>query len=126
MLYNFNYDKYKLQFHEAKPSQAKPSQAKPSQAFTLNFLKFYVYLLIIENIILILENKIICLFIYFYKEIFYYISKMHNQLLQSIFVNKISIQDYKVLIQQRFFNKFNFYLKIKYNNNGGNLCYLKN
>ena len=121
MLYNFNYDKYKLQFHEAKPSQAKPSQA-----FTLNFLKFYVYLLIIENVILILENKIICLFIYFYKEIFYYIAKMHNQLLQFIFVNKISIQDYKILIQQRFFNKFNFYLKIKYNNNGGNLCYLKN
>ena len=116
MLYNFNYDKYKLQFHEAKPSQA----------FTLNFLKFYVYLLIIENVILILENKIICLFIYFYKEIFYYIAKMHNQLLQSIFVNKIPIQDYKILIQQRFFNKFNFYLKIKYNNNGGNLCYLKN
>ena len=84
--------------------------------FTLNFLKFYVYLLIIENVILILENKIICLFIYFYKEIFYYISKMHNQLLQSIFINKISIQDYKILIQQRFFNKFNFYLKIKYNN----------
>ena len=41
---------------------------------------------------------------------------MHNQFLQSIFVNKISIQDYKILIQQRFFNKFNFYLKIKYNN----------
>ena len=119
MLYNFNYDKYKLQFHEAKPSQAKPS-------ISLNFLKFYVYLLIIENVILILENKIICLFIYFYKEIFYYIAKMHNQLLQSIFVNKVSIQDYKILIQQRFFNKFNFYLKIKYNNNGGNLCYLKN
>ena len=115
MLYNFNYDKYKLQFHEAKPSQA----------FNLNFLKFYVYLLIIENVILILENKIICLFIYFYKEIFYYIAKMHNQFLQSIFVNKISIQDYKILIQQRFFNKLNFYLKIKYNN-GGNLCYLKN
>ena len=116
MLYNFNYDKCKLQFHEAKPSQA----------FVLNFLKFYVYLLIIENVILILENKIICLFIYFYKEIFYYIAKVHNQLLQSIFVNKISIQDYKILIQQRFFNKLNFYLKIKYNNNGGNLCYSKN
>ena len=111
---------------QAKPSQAKPSQAKPSQAFNLNFLKFYVYLLIIENVILILENKIICLFIYFYKEIFYYIAKMHNQFLQSIFVNKISIQNYKILIQQRFFNKLNFYLKIKYNNNGGNLCYLKN
>ena len=104
----------------------KPSQAKPSQAFALNFLKFYVYLLIIENVILILENKIICLFIYFYKEIFYYIAKVHNQFLRSIFVNKISIQDYKILIQQRFFNKLNFYLKIKYNNNGGNLCYLKN
>lgn len=87
-----------------------------SSSITLNFLKFYVYLLIIENVILILENKIICLFIYFYKEIFYYIAKMHNQFLQSIFVNKISIQDYKILIQQRFFNKFNFYLKIKYNN----------
>ena len=96
-----------------KPSQAKPSQAKPSQAFNLNFLKFYVYLLIIENVILILENKIICLFIYFYKEIFYYISKMHNNFYN---LYKISIQDYKILIQQRFFNKFNFYLKIKYNN----------
>ena len=41
---------------------------------------------------------------------------MHNQFLQSIFVNKIPIQDYKILIQQRFFNKFNFYLKIQYNN----------
>ena len=98
---NINYSFMKPS--QAKPSQAKPSQAKPSQAFTLNFLKFYVYLLIIENIILILENKIICLFIYFYKEIFYYIAKVDNQFLQSIFVNKISIQDYKILIQQRFF-----------------------
>ena len=53
MLYNFNYDKYKLQFHEAKPSQA----------FTLNFLKFYVYLLIIKTIIFILSSYLIKSFI---------------------------------------------------------------
>ena len=58
MLYNFNYDKYKLQFHEAKPSQAKPSQA-----FTLNFLKFYVYLLIIKTIIFIWNSYLVKSFI---------------------------------------------------------------
>ena len=86
----------------------KYSCRKSSQP--LNFFNFYVYLLIIKNIILISEfipYKII------YSKYFY-------------FVNKVFIQDYKILIQQRFFNKFNFYLKIKYNNNGGKLCYLKN
>ena len=105
----------------AKDIIKKEIQINSIQELSISILKT-----LLKNVIFILENKIICLFIYFYKEIFYYIAKMHNQLLQSIFVNKISIQDYKILIQQRFFNKFNFYLKIKYNNNGGNLCYLKN